>query len=133
MIQFLLKKIQGAKATKKKSKGVAYWATTVAAVLGFLVVAYYAYQLFSGNTKLAKALHSLDVLKEDMKQAKVNVRVENNNKEKRVLLKKAKKLGHQITESKKQVNKLKKKHKANEKVISQIKDWDDVKMVKYSS
>ncbi len=133
MIQFLLKKIQKAKATKKKSKGVAYWATTVAAVLGLLVAAYYAYQLFTGNTALAKALHSLDVLKEDKKQATVNAKVEKNNKAKRVLLKKAKELGHQVTVSKKQVSKLKKKHKANEKVISRIKDWDDVKMVKYSS
>ena len=134
MIAYLLNKIQKAKETKKNSKGFAFWATTVAATLGLLVAAYYAYQLFSGNSKLAKARHQRDVLQEEKMQAKVNVKVAKNAKEKTRLRKTAKALNAKVHKAQKKVHALEKSNKENKKTINRIKDWDDVKtMVKYSN
>ena len=134
MIAYLLNKVQKAKETRKNSKGAAFWATTVASVLGLLIAAYYAYRLFFGNSKLAKALHQRDVLQEEKMQAKVDVKVAKNAKEKTRLRKKAKALNAKAYKAKAKVGALKKANKENKKIIKRIKDWDDVKtMVKYSN
>ena len=134
MIQYLLSKVQKAKEAKKNSKGVAFWATTVAVTLGLLVAAYYVYQWFSGNTKLAKALHERDVLREKHKQSIVDMRVEKNTEEKTKHLEAARKAAKDTLEAEKKIEEIKVEHKANKEIINRIKDWDDVKaMVKYSN
>ena len=75
-----------------------------------------------------------DVLQEEKMQAKVDVKVAKNAKEKTRLRRTAKALNAKVHKAQKKVHALEKANKENKKTINRIKDWDDVKtMVKYSN
>jgi uncharacterized protein (DUF3084 family) len=122
----LLDSLQSAKKDKKDTKGWAIKATTVAVILGVLLVASYLFKAFFASKQLAKLLHEKDVLEErkHLKQSEA----------------KQKKLEADRTKVKAEIKEIDKKlegldedsERANTYMndalyaINRIKDWDDV-------
>jgi peptidoglycan hydrolase CwlO-like protein len=129
----LLSSLQKAKKDKRNSSGWAVKATTVAIVLGVILVGAYVFKAYFASKQLAKLLHEKDVLKEQKHIKKAEAKIQLVEADRKKVRAEIVEIDKKITELDKESEDARKYREDSLDLISKIKDWDDVEdLVDYS-